>query len=88
VLNCPKFLTTSEYAPRLRARLETERCSFKMRDNGAGKGRLSGIKLVVDVSSNCRQRLRQTAAAIPVMMACHGPRSCQEGNRVPSKPFE
>jgi hypothetical protein len=23
-LNCPKFLTTSEYAPRLRARLETE----------------------------------------------------------------
>jgi len=25
VLNCPKFLTTSEYAPRLRARLETEK---------------------------------------------------------------
>ena len=25
VLNCPKFLTTTEYAPRLRARLETEK---------------------------------------------------------------
>ena len=25
VLNCPKFLTTSEYTPRLRARLETEK---------------------------------------------------------------
>ena len=24
VLNCPKFLTTSEYAPRLRARLQRE----------------------------------------------------------------
>src|SRR6202007_173527 len=28
-LNCPKFLTTSEYAPRLRARLETEKGLIK-----------------------------------------------------------
>jgi hypothetical protein len=48
-----------------------KRCSFKMRDNGAGKGRLSGIKRLVDVSSNCCQRLHRTAAAVPAMMACH-----------------
>ena len=49
-----------------------------MRDNGAGKGRLSGTELLVDVLSNCCQRLHRTAA-IAVMMARHEPQLVSGG---------
>src|SRR6201993_807675 len=73
VLNCPKFLTTSEYAPRLRARLETEKVLIQ-------DARQRGWEREIERHQTTSRRLEQllsewhrTAAAIPVMMACREP---------------
>jgi hypothetical protein len=89
VLNCPKFLTTSEYAPRLRARLETEKVLIQ-------DARQRGWEREVERHQTTSRRLEQLLSEV----APNGgggtsdegvsrtPSSCQEGNRVPSKPFE
>jgi integrase len=89
VLNCPKFLTTSEYAPRLRARLETEKVLIQ-------DARQRGWEREVERHQAASRRLEQLLSEV----ASNGgggtgddgvsqsPSSRQEDNRVLSKPFE
>jgi hypothetical protein len=87
VLNCPKFLTTSEYAPRLRARLETEKVLIQ-------DARQRGWEREVERHQATSRRLEQLLSEVVPNGGGTGdgvspsPTSCQEGNRVPSKPFE
>ena len=89
VLNCPKFLTTSEYAPRLRARLETEKVLIQ-------DARQRGWEREVERHQATSRRLEQLLSEVAPNGGggtsddgvSRSPSSCQEDNRVPSKPFE
>ena len=52
VLTCSKFLTTSDYAPRLRARLDVERSSSTTPSPAAGHARSRGTKQPNDAWSS------------------------------------
>lgn len=88
VLNCPKFLTTSEYAPRLRARLETEKVLIQ-------DARQRGWEREVERHQATSRRLEQLLSEVAPNGggtsddgASLSPNSGREGNRVPSKRFE
>jgi integrase len=85
VLNCPKFLTTSEYAPRLRGRLETEKVLIE-------DARQRGWEREVERHQATSRRLEQLLSELaPNGEASTGDAgvtqsssSCLEGKRVPS----
>ena len=86
VLNCPKFLTTSEYVPRLRARLETEKVLIQ-------DARQRGWEREVERHQATGRRLEQLLSEVAPNGGggtsddgvSRSPSSCQEDNRVPSK---
>jgi hypothetical protein len=89
VLTCPKFLTTSEYAPRLRARLETEKVLIQ-------DARQRGWEREVERHQATSRRLEQLLSEVAPNGGggtnddgvSQSPSSRQEDNRVLSKPFE
>ena len=89
VLTCPKFLTTSEYAPRLRARLETEKVLIQ-------DARQRGWEREVERHQATSRRLEQLLSEVAPNGGggtnddgvSQSPSSREEDNRVLSKPFE
>jgi hypothetical protein len=89
VPTCPKFLTSTEYAPRLRARLETEKVLIQ-------DARQRGWEREVERHQATSRRLEQLLSEVAPNGGggtsddgvSQSPSSCQGRNRVPPKPFE